>query len=587
MKRGTPEAGIVRRFASKLGLGSAEPWLRSVGAALVLLLPAVSARAADAIWDGDTSGAWRLNSNWNAGYPNDWSHDATFDGPGNGNTSIDISGNHVRVDRVFFRTADTAAYTFSGSHQLRVSRGISLDADVTNDQVFSLSVRPRTNRSTTYRNDSTSGVLKFTSQMTTDWEGSGVANLIFAGAGEIEANRINDRDPAPGGNRTTSVEIDGPGTVTIYGNNNYSKGTRIDGGQLVARHDNALGEGLVDLNGSADGSYLTLDNNINVPNELDFGGTNGTTQNATLRNLAGDNTWSGNLRLQMGGGRHYVEVDAGSLTIAGDVAQQNGTGGRSLDLGGPGDGEVSGAISNGTADTFGVNKRGAGTWTLSSSANTYNGSTNVYEGTLLVNGTHTGGDTYTVASGATLGGSGTVGGATTISGHHTPGTSPGIQTFSSDLTYSGGAADVTWELLKNTATQESPAVFDQILVGGDLDFAGATTLNLSFDATGSTVDWTHNLWDSSQQWLLYGVTGTTADLSSLSIVTVNWQDSIGALFDTVLSGSSFSLSQTDQDVYLNYAPGAATIIPEPSTVLIWSLLAVLGITAGWYRGRKG
>jgi len=32
--------------------------------------------------------------------------------------------------------------------------------------------------------------------------------------------------------------------------------------------------------------------------------------------------------------------------------------------------------------------------------------------------------------------------------------------------------------------------------------------------------------------------------------------------------------------------GESKVIPEPSTVVIWSLLAALGITVGWYRKRR-
>lgn len=52
-------------------------------------------------------------------------------------------------------------------------------------------------------------------------------------------------------------------------------------------------------------------------------------------------------------------------------------------------------------------KTGAGTFRLSG-ASTYTGTTTVSNGALLINGTHTGGNSYTVASGATIGGNGAV-----------------------------------------------------------------------------------------------------------------------------------------------------------------------------------
>jgi autotransporter-associated beta strand protein len=65
---------------------------------------------------------------------------------------------------------------------------------------------------------------------------------------------------------------------------------------------------------------------------------------------------------------------------------------------------MSGPISGGSR---GINKMGSGVLTLSGN-NTYGGSTNVFEGKLVVNGRHDGGGDYTIASGATLAGSGTI-----------------------------------------------------------------------------------------------------------------------------------------------------------------------------------
>ncbi len=68
--------------------------------------------------------------------------------------------------------------------------------------------------------------------------------------------------------------------------------------------------------------------------------------------------------------------------------------------------------------------------------NTYSGATTVSAGKLVINGNQSAATgVVTVAAGAALGGSGTVGGATTIAGSHTPGNSPGVQTFASDLAH--------------------------------------------------------------------------------------------------------------------------------------------------------
>ena len=235
----------------------------------------------------------------------------------------------------------------------------------------------------------------------------------------------------------------------------------------------------------------------------------------------------------------------------------------------------SGLIDDG-AGSSGVTISGAGIVDLNQAGgNTYDGGTTVLAGsTLLVNntaGSATGTGAVTVAAGGTLGGSGIISGNTTISGFHNPGNSPGIQTFGANLSYNSGAA-VNFELAANTTTQGSPiAVFDQIVVGGDLDFSGPTTLSLTFNGAGSSVDWSNSLWDTNQSWLLYDVAGVTTNFGNFSLASFNWLDAQGDAFNTVRAGSSFSLSQIGSDVYINYST-----IPEPgATALVGIGLASL------------
>ena len=224
-----------------------------------------------------------------------------------------------------------------------------------------------------------------------------------------------------------------------------------------------------------------------------------------------------------------------------------------------------------TTGSLSIVKTGGGTQILDGNM-TYTGATTVSAGSLIVNGNQSAATgVLTVSSGATLGGSGTIGGATTISGIHSPGNSPGVQTFASNLTYSG-TPTVEWELTGNTTSQGSPTrVFDQIVVNGNLDFAVATTLTLNFAVAGSTVDWSNGLWGNditgASGWLVYDVAGSLGGFQNLSISVENWADGQGALFGTVRAGSSFVLFQDGNDIYLNYA------VPEPST---YALLTLLG-----------
>jgi autotransporter-associated beta strand protein len=251
--------------------------------------------------------------------------------------------------------------------------------------------------------------------------------------------------------------------------------------------------------------------------------------------------------------------------------------------------DVGGAIS--------LVKSGTGTTSLTA-ANTYTGATSVSAGTLeiasggsthassgvsvtgtanlIVNGTVNG--TVGMAAGTTLSGTGTIAGNTTIQGIHNPGNSPGIQSFGDDLTYSGGSSVVNWELTGNTTTNVANpnAVFDQMLITGELNFAAATSVNLVFNGAGSAVDWSNSLWDSSQSWLIYDV-DTVNNFVNLDLNEIDWLDSTGAFFETVRAGSTFNFSTGVNGISLNY-----TVIPETST----SLLGAFGALALLRRRRK-
>jgi len=361
------------------------------------------------------------------------------------------------------------------------------------------------------------------------------------------------------------LEKRGPGTLLLSGANTYSGATVVRAGTLLVGANapsgspGALGSAtssvlLGDTSGAADASLLivgpyTVGRGITVQS--------GSAGNITL---GGTNT-SG------------TATFAGSVSLARSAALTAAVGGTVAFTG-----TVSGA--------GGVTKTGDGTLVLSG-ANTYGGGTTVNAGTLLVNntsGSGTGSGTVTVNSTGTLGGTGAIGGATSISGHHTPGSSAGIQTFSSNLTYNAGS-DVTWELVANTSTQGSPAVFDQIMVGFNLIFDGPTALVLKFNSDGSAVDWTNAFWDDSQRWLVYDA-GTTSNFSNLSLTVADWADKNGVLFDTAQPGKYFFLSSPGgEDVMLNYLlPGDANLDHAINALDYVAVSNNYGVGSTWTEG---
>jgi autotransporter-associated beta strand protein len=318
------------------------------------------------------------------------------------------------------------------------------------------------------------------------------------------------------------------GTVTLTKANTYSGGTALSDGTLQLGNNTALGTGTVALNGGTLSSDDTA--NRTILNAVTVGG------NVVL----GDATNDGKLNFSAG-----VDLGAGdrTLTTASSVA-------------------FNGAVSG----SGGITKAGSATLTLSTT-NSYLGNTVLVQGSLIINGNQSSATgALTVASGATLGGSGTIGGATTISGIHSPGNSPGVQTFNNGLTYSNGSTFV-WELITNGSADRGTA-FDGVNVsGGTLTINGGVTNNLVFNGAGSTVNWSDTFWASNQQWLVFD-NASFPTVSSNVFDTINvGVDSISQSLTSVRSGSSFSWDTIDDNLYLTYA------IPEPSTC---ALLALLG-----------
>ena len=253
-----------------------------------------------------------------------------------------------------------------------------------------------------------------------------------------------------------------------------------------------------------------------------------------------------------------------------------------------------GTISKGTY-TGSLQKTGAGELVLTK-YNNHGGTTSVSGGTLviaqnagvdkgvtvsnnstLVNNGTVGTAASTIGAGSTLSGSGTFESNVTISGIHSPGNSPGIQTFERNLTYSAGSS-INWELIANT--NEGRGVnYDGIDVGtdglsaaNDLRFNGATTLNLNFAIGGSLVDWTNEFWSQNRAgvdgWKIFDVNDQTFNLENLTLASGPYLDSQGRSFKSVRGSGVFELQKVGNDVYMAY------FVPEPSSFILASLGAL-------------
>ncbi len=268
-----------------------------------------------------------------------------------------------------------------------------------------------------------------------------------------------------------------------------------------------------------------------------------------------------------------LTLDNASQTIGGLDSAIAGTGDLFLNLA---DGHVL-TVDQGTDGTFlgvisgagaSLIKTGPATLVLAG-PNTYTGGTTVSQGVLEVSnttGSGTGSGPVLVESIATLTGTGHIAGPTTILGTHAPGASPGVQSFASDLTYSG--ASIVWELVDNTSAGRG-ANFDGIDVGGDLEFLVSNTFNLVFDLPGSTVSWLDPFWESSQSWLVFDVGGDILSAENLLLQHSDWLDGSGVAFSDARSGFGFQIRVADEGVFLDYAA-----VPEPTQTMLLAVGAL-------------
>ena len=307
-------------------------------------------------------------------------------------------------------------------------------------------------------------------------------------------------------------------------------------------------------------------------------------QTGTANDYQGPTTVEANTTLALGAanqipngtGKGNVSV-SGSVKLGGFSETINGLSGSGSVDGGSGtptltvgDGDASatfsGAIGN-TAGLLSLVKIGSGVQTLAST-NTYSGPTSVNAGTLLVNGDQSAANgAVTVAAGATLGGSGTTGGAVTVNGILSPGNSPGVLTVASVIL--GGSSTSLFEINGTTRGTDYDGV--SITTASGLTYDGGLSLsfgNGSAFANNTTFD-------------LFSFTGTPSgnffSVTSTGYYAGTW----------TLAAGEWSLTTSEQKLTFTPSTGDLVIaVPEPSTLVLLSGLAVVGFFARRQRGAR-
>ncbi|MGI4721534.1 MAG: autotransporter-associated beta strand repeat-containing protein [Janthinobacterium lividum] len=340
-----------------------------------------------------------------------------------------------------------------------------------------------------------SGTLQLGNGGTT---GSIVGNIVNNAS--LAINRFDNLSLGNTISGTGNLIKDGANTLTLTGTNNYSGGTVLENGTLSVSQDANLGQADGALNFKGGRLQITgtdfASTNRNITLDFNTGGMDiveadhSFTLNGNITGpgnvlkrgagtlvLTGQNSF-GRLRIENG----KVVANSDSLGRIADLAFASSA----LSLSDSGNGLYAGMVTGAGQ----LSLDGSGTVLLTGNGSTFNGTTTLNSGTLLV-GNSAGqgalGGAFNVLNGTTLGGSGTIGsgaGSTvTIAsgGTLSPGNSIGTLNIDGHLDLQSGSF-LNMELGRPGALQNTPGTSDRVNVAGDLDLNGTLNLNQSGNA---------------------------------------------------------------------------------------------------------
>ncbi len=279
------------------------------------------------------------------------------------------------------------------------------------------------------------------------------------------------------------INIDRTGLTVLSGTNTYTGETKFTNGTVQVSGPEALSSGSTLTTGTSSALTGTLNlttasagytmNQLSVGGIIRFTGPVSGTSTITFTNGGAITGTSSGRTIDAGAGT-TVLINGANFDLIGAKGADN----RNVNF------IVNGALTfnavlqdNGSDTSIGFiggfTKTGSGVLTLAA-ASTYGGTTNVTEGTLLVNGPKSGIGSTNVAVGATIGGSASLAGILNAAGTVAPGNA-GIGTLNT------GEVNLTGAL----AVEINGATSDKLVSSGDIDVTGAT-LNVSAVGAGFT-----------------------------------------------------------------------------------------------------
>lgn len=372
----------------------------------------------------------------------------------------------------------------------------------------------------------------------------------------------------------------GVGTQTLTGANTYTGGTVISEGALRMGAGGTAGSivGDVNIEGS-DAKFIIDRSNAGAFEGTISGNGSFVKAGAGTWTLSGANTYAGGTVIENGRIRissdENLGASSGSVTFAAEAPATTSleftsgvTSSRNIIINAPvvrlstedSDGETGGLNTTTLSGTIGgaggIDKRFVGNLILTGD-NTYAGTTTVTSGTLLVNGTHTGGGAYAVSNNGTLGGTGAISASGVTFGSAGKLSAGGFGTGTLSFNLGAGSLDLS------AIDTAGSLLFDLGAVGASDTIAlSSGTLNIG---TLNFSDFSFNVSEG------FGVGEYVLFDASSTIVGSILQSSgtVGGLAATL------SLDNVNHNIVLT-----VSAIPEPGAFAVLAGVAALGCVLG-------
>ncbi|WP_432798685.1 beta strand repeat-containing protein [Poriferisphaera sp. WC338] len=377
-----------------------------IGLTCLSMMGAAQLQAADVTFTGGTSNVWTVDSNWAGGT----APAANVDGvitieSGNGASPFTLTGidlSYINMNGLTLSSSGTDGdYTLTGTGSFTFNDGTIIENAKTGSMTIDVDV---IGTGTELALEAVTGNIFVSGNV--DLSDSGGVILAIDGLSGVDVSGVIS---GTGGN----VELLGPNTVTLSGDNTYTGGTAISAnGTLILGNDNALGTDALTIAASStiqsDDDARVIDNDINVTSgNLTIGGSNDLMLNGDITGtltgvvidttgtltLAGNNTINGDMLVNSDAtivagsdnalgtstfgisANATLESDNDARTISTLINVNNGF---TLTMGGSNDLTIGAIVGDG-----GLGKTGTGALTLTGN-NTYTGGTTLSAGTVVL-----------------------------------------------------------------------------------------------------------------------------------------------------------------------------------------------------------